>query len=161
MRILSAPISRRITTKGALLLGAGALAALGHAVLPVTRQALLIGAVALGVAGVIAVILRRYECDDAPEPLRSLVTLSDRLQRVERLPEPAAGATIRSVKSAAALRDLADRTRRPVFHNFDPGTGRHEFLLLTVGEDGFRWNPPATWAEDGLARETVGAGRWR
>jgi len=110
----------------------------------------------------IALLARRSEGPGAPEPLRSLIALAGRLRRVEAIPEPPAGVAVRSVRSAAALRTLAERERLPVLHRFDAATGAHEFLLLTVTDGAYSWVPldERTGHPDDGSLVAAG-GRWR
>lgn len=79
----------------------------------------------------------------------SLYALSGRLFAVRELPDTATSAV--SVRSAVALRTIAERYRLPVLHHVDPASGHHTFLLITVQEGAFVWIPrpaPPTW-DDG------------
>jgi hypothetical protein len=70
-------------------------------------------------------ILRLFDGIGMPEPQASLVALSGRLYRVAELPR-VRGVT---VKSAVALRELAEQLRLPILHHVGEH-GRDTFLLM-------------------------------
>lgn len=137
-------------------------AALGRGELA-TAPGLLASATLLLTGGAtLALLARMFDGQGAPEPLRSLIALSGRLRRVEELPEPPPGIAVRSVRSAVALRTLAERERLPVLHSFDAVTGAHEFLLLTVADGAYSWTPPDERTDNPDEGALVAAGgRWR
>ncbi|CAB4848591.1 unannotated protein [freshwater metagenome] len=111
-----------------------------------------VAAAALAWAGgfTIYFIYRLYDGRGVQEPARSMYALSGRLYLVVDF--PALDSQAREVSSAVALRTIAEKYRMPVLHRVDPGTGHHEFLLLTLQLGAFIWRPelePATTMVEG------------
>lgn len=84
-------------------------------------------------------LYRLYDGVGKFEPAKSLYALAGRLHRVEELPE--LDADPEPVRSAIALRAVAEKYRLPVLHAVDPNTGQHAFLLITVQEGSYLWLP--------------------
>ncbi|MFM7225370.1 MAG: signal peptidase I [Actinomycetota bacterium] len=136
--------------------------ALGRNALGSASGLLALATLLLSSGSTFVLLTRMYDGQGAPEPLRSLIALSGRLRRVDALPEPPPGTPVRTVRSAVALRSIAERERLPVLHTLDPETGLHEFLLLTVSAGAYTWTAPDARDDRAPQGDPVGAGgRWR
>ncbi|HBX82596.1 MAG TPA: hypothetical protein DEH05_16150 [Propionibacteriaceae bacterium] len=69
------------------------------------------------------------------------MALFGRLYRIGELPEVN---DPQPVRSAVALRTIAEKYRLPVLHRVDSDTGQHEFPLITVQRGAFFWSPSLT-----------------
>jgi signal peptidase I len=87
---------------------------------------LVLGSAVMVTVGLTLFLVRRlFDGVGIPEPMASLLALSGRLYRVAELPR--VGGV--SVKSAVALRKLADELRLPILHHIGD-QGRQTFLLM-------------------------------
>ncbi|CAB4931880.1 unannotated protein [freshwater metagenome] len=141
------PVPPSRLERGVLLLSAlaamGALALLSllgasHA-LASLQGLIAVGALAWGGGFAVVLSARLYDGRGMPEPGRSACALSGRLRLVEEF--PARDVPPRAVRSAVALREVAERCRLPVLHRIDPATDRHEFLVVSDGRGDFIWRP--------------------
>lgn len=85
-------------------------------------------------------LYRLYDGVSVAEPSKSMYALAGRLYLVDDFPECGEA---KPVKSAVALRTIAEKYRLPVLHKVHPVTGRHSFMLITVQEGVFLWSPPS------------------
>lgn len=88
----------------------------------------------------VLMVYRLYDGWGVAEPSKSMYALAGRLHLVNELPQ---FDQAESVKSAVALRTIAEKYRLPVLHQVHPVTGRHSFMLITVQEGVFLWSPPS------------------
>lgn len=119
----------------------------------------MVGLIALAWAGGFTVysLYRLYDGSGVPEPSRSMYALSGRLYLVSEF--PALDCEVQEVKSAVALRTIAEKYRMPVLHSIDPETGQHEFLLITVQQGCFRWAPQQALATSPSGGDSFGGTR--
>jgi signal peptidase I len=105
-----------------------------------TTWGLALASLALALSASLYFLYRLSDGFTVAEPNKSLYALSGRLHLVEAFPD---SLDAREVRSAVALRTLAEKYRLPVLHRVDPVTGRHAFLLITAQEGSFTWSPPS------------------
>jgi signal peptidase I len=98
------------------------------------------------------IIARLYNGRGVTEPTKSLLALSDRAWDVAELPPVNAPTPVRS---ALALRTIAEKYRLPVLHAVDSATEQHQFLLITVQKGNFQWDPPDPFV--GTASDAAGS----
>ncbi len=81
---------------------------------------------------------RLFDGRGVAEPAKSAYALSGRLYLVESL----AGLDQEAdrVRSAVALRSIAERERLPVLHTVDTASGHEEYLVMTDGRGSYRWD---------------------
>ena len=91
-------------------------------------------------------VYRLYDGRGVAEPSRSMYALSGRLHLVAEF--PALDEEPQPVRSAIALRTLAEKYRLPILHRIDVDTAHHEFMLITVQHGVFLWAPQPAPATD-------------
>ncbi len=84
-------------------------------------------------------LYRLYDGVGKLEPAKSSYALAGRTWLVEEFPELADPA--QPVKSAVALRNIAEKYRMPILHRINQATGHHQWLLVTVQLGNFIWEP--------------------
>lgn len=98
-----------------------------------------VGGLVLSGVFTLFIVYRLYDGKFAREPASSLYALSGRLYRVKDFPSLRSAPKL--IRSAVALRNVAEKYRLPVLHRIDPVNGEHSFLLILVDGSSIYWKP--------------------